>query len=325
MSVHDFGSTVEEVQQKLSEILPLVDAGENQAEQTAAAIQESGPAWNATIEDAAANCQADASLGADALASLSQARDDAVESLESLTDSLNGQATRVQQTFEEIASNIATAQQQLDSGSEQLDSAATELEAHFDEAAQLARSLLDELASAEESLHNAEDAFSLDNQQQATHLNEAGGQFRQGLDAFRTELENTHANALEQELEQVDEMAQALLSGIQQALDEGRQESESCFAEFSEDVAVVAESFAAQQGAIASQLAEQLDQDGALDRRLVQSVDELVEHGLETVGSEVAETVVVGGMLLHALIVLPPLLQGIGTARALARRINEAL
>ena len=322
MSVADFGSSVEEVQQKLSEILPLVDAGESLAEKLHGRIASEAGDWSDTLVSIAESSKEDDATLTNLENEVTSLENVIAESWKTFAGKFDELAASTTETLTSAKSSFSLIEEQLKNRATTLSSSVETLDENCDTVRDKTRSLIDNLRDTRETYNSSRDVA----RQEIIKSHEKVYDAYTGAETQLSRVNEGDIDGFKRKItESIASFTEAIPefnSKTEEAIDVAQAEAKEVFDELEGDVDVLAADVLTQYKENLSGLQEGIENKAkSVEEELTQYADSTVDILQQTVKETLAVTYTanqyLGGM--------SPLLAGIAATKRLAESINDAM
>jgi len=319
MSIADFGSSVEEVQQKLSDILPLVDAGEAQAEELHGRIASEAGGWLNTLVSIAEASKKDEDMLTKFENEVTALENTIAESSKTVAGEFDELAASTTKALTSVESSFSSTEEQLKSRATTLSTSVETLNENYNTVRDKARSLIDSLRITRETYQNSRDSI-------VEEVNEIYGKSQEANIELETRISQFNIDRIKDKTAELivdfEEMIPGFNSKMEEAIEAALTEAKQDLDALEIDVDALAAEALTQYKVNLNRLQEGIEDEAkSLEQELTQYADSTVDILQQTV----KETLAVAYTANQYLGGMAPLLAGIAATKRLAESINEAM
>jgi hypothetical protein len=322
MSIADFGSSVDEVQQKLSDILPLVDAGESLAEELHGRIASEAGGWTTTIESIAESSKEDDAMLTKFEKEVTALENVITESWKTEAGEFDKLAAKTTKTLTSVESRFSLIEEQLKSRATTLSSSVETLDENCDTVREKAQSLINNLRDTRETYNNSRDETRQEIIKSHEKVYDAYTKVEAEISLFHERDTDYFKRKITESIDSFKEAIPEFNTKTEEAIEAAQTEAKKVFDDLEGDVNILAAEVLTNYKESLSGLQEGIESEAkSLEQELTQYADSTVD----ILQQELKETLAVAYTANQYLGGMSPLLAGIAATKRLAESINDAM
>jgi chromosome segregation ATPase len=323
MSIHEFGNSVDEIQQKLSEILPLVDAGAERAEQLHQSIHGQLADFENNFESlgTSMNNMGETAGGLDG--ELAQSATEITAGFEDVTSRLDASRQAADEAVERLEGIQQRVDADIDPVVEQLESNANSLNSEFDSLSQNATATQDNLTTLRQSSGDAFTELDTEVNGFAERWEADSTASEQSLGALKTALSDTHTPEVKRKFNGLSDSTVETVSNVVSLVSNHEGGIGEFFSSFDADVDNLAEEFKSKTEEMFGSLKDYAETQ--CGRVIEQSLEHLVKEVVEAFAAEVIASVATTQVGVSTTATLSPIIPELVMAKKVTGLINSIL
>lgn len=323
MSVHAFGSNVDEVQRKLSEILPLIDGGAGRLTALHEEIADDIPKYQMGVQDLTnridhigvntTSMEADllqlkAQLGAGQTELISE-----LEENEQKCDEALASLTEVQQRVEAVISESST----------RLETATTALESQFNTLSQSADSIEDTIGTLRDKSEAAFTELSAGVDGFTSQLNTDDASTQQSLDSLKSAVSETHTAEVKKHFDGLNASTVETVSNVVNLVSNHEDGINEFFSAFDTDAENLVEEFKGKAREMFGELRDYTENE--CGQVLENALENLAKEIVEAFAAEIVASVATTQLGVSTTAALSPIIPELAIAKKVTGVINSIL